>query len=105
MLRADTADWAIGACVQRDTVLCVDIIRYHRILHADRREDVLLNKVLPGLTRYRLNQRAGNNVENVVVGEFLAEPGHRLQITQGMHDIGARAARGWNNEQIAFAEA
>ena len=91
--------------MQRDPILRVQVIGSHRVFHAGRCENMMLDKVFPCLAGHRFNQRAGDDVQDVVIGEGFAETSNGLQIAQRVHDVGTGAAGGRHDQQVAFAEA
>ena len=53
----------------------------------------------------RLDQRAGDDVEDVVVGEALAEAGRRFQVAQRVDDVRTRARGRRHDQKVPFPEA
>lgn len=104
-LLRDALDRPAGAYMQCDLVGGIRIIACMGVGHAHRLKDVLLDETLPALPRNGFDQRAGDDIKDVVIGVGFTESRYRLQITQGMHQLRSAAVGVGEQHQIAFAQA
>src|SRR5271155_59697 len=73
--------------------------------HPHRREDTLLDEIVPLLPAYGCDDLAGHHVEQIVVSILAAETGLRFYVTQLGDDLVARVA-GWRKkQQVAGSQA
>ena len=98
--------FALDARVRVGTILAgLDIgVGDVGVVHAERREDVLANIVIPGSAGHRGDDLSSSHVEQIVIGIVAAETGGGLHETQPVDDFFARVGGMRPEEQITFAK-
>ena len=105
-LRAQSVNRAAAAAV-RAGVVRVRVkfrIGVGRMVHSERRKDVIVDVLLPRLAADLLDQLARRHVEDVVVGIAAAEARRRLEVTDAPHRLLAREGAVGKEQEVAFAK-